>query len=46
MDDVSLTVSKWIDPRSGEVISTEEPFAGQIPERPDPADEVWVFVVE
>jgi len=43
---VNLSMAKWIDPRSGDVISIETPFAGQIPERPDPIDEDWVFVAE
>lgn len=44
--DGNFSATKWIDPRSGRVISVDAPFDGQIPERPDPADEDWVFVVE
>ena len=44
--DGRVTEAAWVDPRNGDVAAIGPPFDGQIPARPDPADEDWVFVVE
>lgn len=44
--DWDTSVATWVDPRSGDVTVTGAQFDGQIPERPDPADEDWAIIIE
>jgi hypothetical protein len=40
------SAARWVDLRSGAVISIARPFEGVVPARPDPRDEDWVLVIE